>query len=160
MYARPLRCPSLTAIGLLAATVLASCAARTPVVAVGSEATTLDALLDAYPLRATEELRADEIARTPAASYHVVQVRGQETPHRHATHDLTVMVLRGQGTLMLTTRRVEMAAGDAALIPRGAAHWFQNMGQGVAVALVVFTPALDAPDTVPVTAVETREERR
>ena len=87
-----------------------------------------------------------------SASYHLVQVRGSERPHRHIAHDLTVFVLRGQGTLTLGEVRRALAAGDAAVIPRGAVHWFANGGRAPALALVVFTPPLDAPDTVPAEA--------
>ena len=83
------------------------------------------------------------------ASYHLVQVRGSESPHYHVAHDLTVLVLRGQGTLTLGEVRRALAAGDAAVIPRGAVHWYANGGRAPALALVVFTPPLDAPDTVP-----------
>jgi hypothetical protein len=38
----------------------------------------IDAFLAAHPLADGQALRADEIARTPGASYHLVQVRGAE----------------------------------------------------------------------------------
>jgi hypothetical protein len=47
----------------------------------------IDAFLAAYPLADGQALRADEIARTPGASYHLVQVRGAESPHRHHGRD-------------------------------------------------------------------------
>jgi quercetin dioxygenase-like cupin family protein len=45
-------------------------------------------------------------------------------------------------------QRIGLAAGDLAVLPRGAPHWFSNTGRDPAVALVVFTPPLDAPDSV------------
>jgi len=105
-----------------------------------------------HPLAEGQTIRADEVGRTASASYHLVQVRGSEPPHRHATHDLTVFVLRGRGTLTLGEARRALAAGDAAAIPRGAVHWFANEGRAPALAFVVFTPPLDAPDTVPAEA--------
>jgi len=98
---------------------------------------------------ADENIRADPVARTETASYHVVQVHDREAPHRHTAHDLTVFVLRGRGTLFLGHRRIRLRAGDAVLIPRGTAHSFVNEGRGRAVTLAVFTPPLDAPDAVP-----------
>src|SRR5205823_3875929 len=59
---------------------------------------------------------------------------------------------RGRGTLTLGEGRRALAAGDAAAIPRGAVHWFANGGRAPALAFVVFTPPLDAPDTVPAEA--------
>ena len=96
-----------------------------------------------------QALRVDEVARTASASYHLVQARTGERPHRHVAHDLTVFVLRGGGILTLGATRIPLRAGDAALIPRDTVHWFANDGSAPAVALAVFTPPLDAPDSVP-----------
>ena len=130
------------------ALVLAACGARSPRLPyAGAD---LDAFLAAHPLAAQQSIRLDEIGRTATASYHVVQVRGAETPHRHATHDLTVVVLRGRGTFNREGRAMSLRAGDAVVIPRGEAHWFANGGRGAAVSFVIFAPPLDAPDSVPV----------
>ena len=110
----------------------------------------VDAFLATHRLAAGENIRADEIGRTPGASFHLVQVRDRERPHRHALHDLTVVVLRGRGTLVREAERVSLRPGDIAAIPRGAAHWFANEARAPAVALVIFVPPLDAPDAVPV----------
>ena len=129
---------------------VAACrATRSPRLPYTSGSGGLDAFLAAHPLATQQGIRADEIGRTATASYHVVQVRSAETPHRHATHDLTVVVLRGQGTLTREAQAVRLGAGDAAVIPRGEVHWFANGGSAPAVALVMFAPPLDAPDTVP-----------
>ena len=128
---------------------LAACAPRTPRIPFVSD---VDAFLASHPLRPGEGIRADEIGRTPGASFHLVQVRDRERPHRHATHDLTVLVLRGRGTLTRDADQVGLAAGDMVTIPRGALHWFANSARAPAVALVVFVPALDAPDVVPAEA--------
>ncbi|TMA51451.1 MAG: cupin domain-containing protein [Deltaproteobacteria bacterium] len=133
---------------LLLAALVSACAARAPRVAIGPLAGGLEAFLRSH-VPGDENIRADAVARTQTASYHVVQVLGRETPHRHAAHDLTVLVLLGRGTLVLGNTRIPLRAGDAVLIPRGTAHWFANEGRGRAIALAVFTPPLDAPDTVP-----------
>ena len=138
------------AIAVVLVVALAACAARAPRVAVGGLAGGLDEFLAAHPLAEGQAIRADEVGRTGSASYHLVQVRGRESPHRHVAHDLTVFVLRGRGSLTLGEVGCPLAAGDAAVIPRGAVHWFANEGGGPALALVVFAPPLDAPDTVPV----------
>ena len=127
----------------------AGCAAHVPRLPyVGS----LDDFLAAHPLPDGHNIRADEIGRTASASYHVIQVRGAESPHRHVAHDLTVVVLRGHGTLTRDAERVQLVAGDAAVVARGAPHWFANGARAPAVALVMFVPPLDGPDTVPVDA--------
>jgi quercetin dioxygenase-like cupin family protein len=137
-----------TRLAVVLAGLLAGCAARAPRVSFGALAEGLDAFLAAHPLAAEQGIRADEVGRTASASYHLVQVRGSESPHRHVAHDLTVFVLRGRGTLTLEEVRHALAAGDAAVVPRGAVHWFANGGHEPALALVVFAPPLDAPDTV------------
>ena|ERR1051325_9311836 len=129
---------------MLFAVLFAACATRPPRI---PWAGGLDAFLGAHPLAPGQNIRADEVGRTATASYHVVQVRGSETAHRHVTHDLTVFVLRGHGTLARGVEQLELAAGDSAVVPRGQPHRFANGGYGSAVALVVFVPPLDAPDT-------------
>src|SRR5881296_1891403 len=91
--------PRGVAVGIALAMAVAGCAARAPRLLVGSLAAGLDPFLSAHPLAPGQELRADEVDRTQGASYHVVQVRSSEKPHRHAVHELTVLVLRGGGTL-------------------------------------------------------------
>jgi quercetin dioxygenase-like cupin family protein len=141
-----MRCGLVVMIALAAA-----CARSTaPQVVTTASATTVDELLAARPLAPDVNIRADEIARIAGASVHLVQVRTGEMPHRHVSHDLVVHVVRGRGVFTLDGHRRAMAAGDVAVIPRGAVHWFTNGGSDVAVTIVTFTPPLDAPDTVPV----------
>jgi len=129
---------------------LVACArARTPALP-GALPHGLEGFLGAHPLAAGQPLRADEVARSDAASWHVVQVATAERPHRHRVHDLTVVVLRGEGILTLDGARISLRTGDAAVVRRDRPHWFQRRGGRPAVALVVFTPPLDAPDSVPV----------
>ncbi len=135
-----------------------ACAPPPPRVLVGPVADGLDGYLAARPLAAGQDIRRDEVQRSASATWFVVQVRTGESPHRHAAHDLTVTMLRGAGTLTLEDRRVGMRAGDVAVIPRGALHFFTNDGRAPAVTLAVFTPSLDAPDTIP--AVDSQTDRR
>jgi quercetin dioxygenase-like cupin family protein len=133
----------------LAAALLA-CARPSPRVHLDAVGEGWDAFVASHPLAPGQALRIDEVGRTPGASYHLVQVRGGETPHRHATHDLTVLTLRGHGTMTRGATRIVLHAGDVVVVPRGEPHWFVNEGAEPAVSLVVFTPPLDAPDNVPV----------
>lgn len=140
---------TLTALCLVAA--VTACAPRTPRVTLAPLAGGLDAFIAAHPLAAETPLRVDEVGRTPGGTYYLVQVQGSETPHRHVKHDLTILVLRGGGVLTVGDERIALAAGDAAVIPRGVPHWFANGGRHAAVAFVIYTPPLDKPDVVPVT---------
>jgi quercetin dioxygenase-like cupin family protein len=143
---------------LAALLAIGGCTARSAHIEVGSLAAGLDPFLAAHPLASAQNIRADEVERTSGASYHVVQIRGGETPHRHGTHDLTALVLRGEGAMTLGSDRLAVAAGDVVVVPRGTVHWFTNTGRGVSVALVTFTPPLDAPDTEP--AIDSPPDRR
>jgi quercetin dioxygenase-like cupin family protein len=133
---------------------------RAPRLGVGGLATGLEEFLAAHPRPPGEAIRVDLVERAAGASYHVVQVRGSERPHRHVAHDLTVIVLRGAGTLVLGARRLPQAAGDVTLIPAGTVHWFASSGENDAVALAIFTPPLDAPDSVPADVVDSPTGRR
>lgn len=137
---------------LAAALAVVACAPQRTRIAVPGGALDVDRFLADHPLPEGTPIRVEQIGRTEGASYHVVQVLGAENPHRHATHDLTVLVLRGRGILHRAAGETPLEAGDAAVVPRGEAHWFASQGAFPAVALVVFTPPLDEPDAVPLEA--------
>lgn len=140
--------PTRVVLALVALLAIA-CAPKVARVSTPQGALDLDQFLAAHRLADEGGIRADQIGRTEGASYHLVQVLGSERPHRHETHDLTVFVLRGRGVLTRLAGRTPLAEGDAAVVPRGEPHWFASEGAFPAVALVVFTPPLDAPDAVP-----------
>lgn len=143
--------------GLLLGVVAAvGCTARRPQMSLGPLASDLDGFLASHRPAPEQAIRVDEVARTAGASYHVVQACGSERPHRHAGHDLTAVVLRGRGILVHDGVRTAMAPGDVALVARGTPHWFAPDGNGCAVAVVVFTPPLDGPDSVPIDSPEGR----
>jgi len=112
----------------------------------------VDALVEAHPLADGQNIRVVELWRDGTAmSCHFVQVRDRESPHIHARHDLAVTVLQGSGELFLNGQPLTMRDGDAAIVPRGTAHYFVNRGTSPAVAFVTFAPAFDGADQVPVT---------
>ena len=128
---------------------LLACAPPGRRVLVHDELVPVDVLLREHPLGPATNIRADEIERTRGASTHLVQIRGSESPHRHVAHDLVVAIVVGQGELSVNGVRHALGAGDVAVVPRGASHWFVRRGDTPAVAVVTFAPPLDAPDSVP-----------
>jgi quercetin dioxygenase-like cupin family protein len=149
--------------GVIALAVVLGCqppAPNTPRVTIGALRHGLNAFLAAHPIAKDAEFRAELVERMPGASVHIVQVRGSERPHRHLEHDLVVEVLRGGGVATIAGAVVPMRAGDSAVIPRGTVHWFASSPGMLSVTLAVYSPPLDAPDTVPVADVDSPTGRR
>ena len=67
-------------------------------------------------------------------------------PHSHDAYEETIYGLEGVLTWTVDGSRVEMAPGEALLIPRGAVHHFDNAGDFDARALAVVTPGILGPD--------------
>jgi mannose-6-phosphate isomerase-like protein (cupin superfamily) len=89
-----------------------------------------------------------ELGRTAWVSHHLAVVRESEVPHYHRFHDLTVVVLRGEGVMDMEGKRFTMKPGDIAHVQRGVRHFFRNDGRDPAVAFVTFSPPFDGRDTV------------
>jgi quercetin dioxygenase-like cupin family protein len=99
-----------------------------------------------------EEVRVTPLGRDAHASHHLVVLRSGEEIHRHDEHELHVVILRGHGTMQIGDRTLPAGQGSVMYVPRGVAHAFVNGSEAPAVALVTYTPPLDAPDRTPVTA--------
>ena len=110
----------------------------------------LEKMLAENPLPTGENIKVITLGQGFAVSHHVVQIRDREIPHVHITHDATVMMLKGQGFLMLEQRRIDLTVGDVVYIPRGTAHYFTNTAREPTVAFAIYTPAFDGKDIVPV----------
>jgi mannose-6-phosphate isomerase-like protein (cupin superfamily) len=102
------------------------------------------------PLSANENIKMTTLGQGQAVSHHIVQIRDRESPHVHRAHDGTVMIISGQGYLMMSDRRIELSAGDIVYIPRGAVHYYVNSGFEPTIAFVVFSPPFDGKDSVPI----------
>jgi quercetin dioxygenase-like cupin family protein len=110
------------------------------------------------PVGPDQAIRVVAAGRTDTSSYHVVQIRTQEQPHMHASHDLVAHMLKGHGRIHLlitgtaTTFSVSIRTirkGDSVVIPRGTIHWFVNGSAAPSVALACFSPPLTGKDVVP-----------
>ena len=134
---------------------LAGCATSTEWVTFpiekGGKGVSLDAWLQAHPLKSGQAISIEELSRGESASAHIVQIRKQEPLHVHENHDVTVILLKGRGTLWVGDRKLELKPGSIVTIPRGVPHSFTNQAQQMAVAYAVFNPAFDGKDFVPVT---------
>ena len=79
----------------------------------------------------------------------LVFIRTSETPHYHAEHDLTFVLLKGKGELYLDGKREILEEGDVAFIPKGAVHFYKNLDE-ISILLAVFSPKYDGKDSVKV----------
>lgn len=105
-------------------------------------------LIKQNPLGPEENIKSILIHKTEDVSIHLVQIRFEEKPHIHKTHDLIVTLKKGQGVLYIGKAVITMSEGDTALIPRGIVHYFENTGGDVAIGLGIFVPAYDGTDMV------------
>jgi quercetin dioxygenase-like cupin family protein len=78
--------------------------------------------------------------------YQLLATVGPEKPHSHDRHDLTVVLLRGTGVLVVDGHRHVVRAGDVMHVGRGRTHHFHPRGDQPALGLAMFTPRLEAPD--------------
>lgn len=130
--------------------VVPGCAPRpSPRVVLPDGAPVLAELQAQYPL-GQQTVRAERLGATANLSFHFVQLApgAGERPHLHAHHDLVVTVLRGSGTQWIGDRSLALKAGDSAVIAAGTAHRFVNTGDGIAAALIIFSPPHDGGDQV------------
>jgi len=100
-----------------------------------------------YPIGKKDNVRITPLFKNDDSSHYIIQINDRERPHIHETHDLTVIVKKGKGTLNLGKEKIAMKAGDIAFIPRGKVHYFVNESKHcTAVSYVVFSPAYHGKD--------------
>src|SRR4051794_7702542 len=76
-----------------------------------------------------------------------IRARGRmPAPHSHDGFEETVYGLEGVATWTIDGTAVEVAAGEAVCIPRGAVHHFDNHGDTDAKVLAIITPGVLGPD--------------
>src|SRR3954467_581905 len=76
-----------------------------------------------------------------------IRARGRmPAPHSHDGFEETVYGLEGIATWTIDGTAVDVAAGEAVCIPRGAVHHFDNHGDTDAKVLAIITPGVLGPD--------------
>ena len=110
----------------------------------------LDALMREHPLEPGKDFQVTEIGRDASSSHHLVWIVDREQPHRHDTHDLFVVMLRGSGTMRLGAETRPVGPGSILYVPRGTPHAFTNLSGAPAAAYAVYAPPFDGKDRVPV----------
>jgi mannose-6-phosphate isomerase-like protein (cupin superfamily) len=100
--------------------------------------------------RGAGDLGTGTWGESPDATFQLLETRTAERPHVHDRHDLTVVILRGRGTLVVSGRSRQVVAGDVLHVARGRVHHFHPSGTVPVLALAIFTPRLEQPDNRPV----------
>ena len=109
----------------------------------------MERLLAAHPFGSNEAFQIMELNRTDDQSVHLVRIRTQEKPHRHMTHDVTVVIQKGEGTLYLNNQGEDLHPGDVVTIPRGLLHYYVNRSVDTPTeAVAVYSPPFDGKDIV------------
>lgn len=103
-------------------------------------------IVEENPIGKDENIKVTPLFKNENASHFIIQIRDREKPHIHETHDLTVIVKRGNGILHLGKDKLPMGMGNIAFIPKGVLHYFVNTGSEPAIAYVIFTPFYDGTD--------------
>lgn len=98
------------------------------------------------PLVNDENIKVTPLFKNQDSSHFIIQIRDREKPHIHESHDLTVIVKKGNGVLHLGKDEFPMRKGDIAFIPQGVLHYFVNTSSEPSVAYAIFTPFYDGKD--------------
>ncbi|MEX2206838.1 MAG: cupin domain-containing protein [Myxococcota bacterium] len=110
----------------------------------------LDELAARHPLERGKDFQVVELGRDAHSSHHLVWIVDRELPHRHDTHDLVVVMLRGFGSMRLGAETRPVGPNSILYVPRGTPHAFTNASGEPALAYAVYTPAFDGKDLMPV----------
>jgi mannose-6-phosphate isomerase-like protein (cupin superfamily) len=114
----------------------------------GRRSVALATLAERVTLAPGEPIRVAEIARDTHSSHHLVAIRGAEVPHRHARHELLVVILRGHGQMRIGDELRPVGEGSIVYVPRGAVHAFHNEALEPSIAIAVYTPPFDGKDRI------------
>jgi len=107
-----------------------------------------DELSKRAPLAAGEDFVVENLGRDEHTSHHIVSIRNREVPHRHDHHDLVVVMLRGDGAMLMGDQERPVGPGSILYVPRGTNHAFRNTSDQPAVAYAIYSPAFDPSDRV------------
>jgi mannose-6-phosphate isomerase-like protein (cupin superfamily) len=100
------------------------------------------------PLGASENFKIVEVGRDDHTSQHVVALRGREPLHRHDQHDLLVVVLAGEGKMLIGDSERAIGTQSIVYVPRGTVHSMHNTAPAPLTGYAVFIPPFDGKDRV------------
>lgn len=112
----------------------------------GRVTTRLSELLKEHPLEAGKTFQVTELGRDASSSHHLVWVADREQPHRHDSHDLVVVIVRGWGTMRIGAETKPVGPGSILYVPRATPHAFANESPEPAAAYAIYFPPFDGKD--------------
>ena len=132
---------------IIAVACVAGCASRSPrLVWLGwgdAKVMSVESAVTGLP-QVSPGVRAGPWGSAEDASFQLIEAETAERPHVHDHHDLTVVMLRGSGVLVVEEREYAMQVGDVVHVRRRLIHHFHP--SGTVTGLVIYTPRLDGRD--------------
>ena len=123
------------------------------------EEKTIDRELWENEIAPGEPLKSSTIVQSDLASYHLVQIRGEEERHRHDYHDVAIFFQSGNGLMFLGDKSFRVKQGAVIFVRHGVPHYFMNGGVTPAVAIMVYSPPYDKKDYIPVPEKKAEEQK-
>ena len=87
------------------------------------------------------------VAETKGSSVHHLRVVDGVKPHLHRRHDESIVVLAGQGRMVIASDTTEIGPGSVIVVPRGTVHSAVVTGDPLE-AISVFSPPFHGNDRV------------
>ena len=82
------------------------------------------------------------------ASSFVIVIKKEVKAHKHLTHSEHIVVLEGNGTMILGGKSIEIKKGDVVFIPENTVHSAKSTGKNPLKVLSVQAPLFDGKDRV------------
>jgi len=96
-----------------------------------------------YDNIATETMNSDSSVTST-----VIWIKTEVKPHYHANHSEHVMILEGEGQMLLGKQSFYVKAGDLIYIPKGTVHAIRVTSKLPMKVLSIMTPQIDEGDRV------------
>ena len=95
-------------------------------------------------------VEARKIAGDSLVSSFIISIPGEILPHKHPSHSEHVMVLSGEGRMLLGDSTFTVRRGDLIFIAQNTKHGVQRTGNESLRVLSIQAPLFDGKDRVPV----------
>jgi mannose-6-phosphate isomerase-like protein (cupin superfamily) len=109
--------------------------------------------LNLFPERNAAGKKAVEVyplASDSLVSSYLIYIHDEVAPHYHALHSEHVLVIEGEGTMMLNDSLIYLKAKTAVFIPKGSIHSAKRTGDMPLKVLSIQAPFFDGRDRIPV----------